>query len=137
VSSLSVDVRGRVRQIEIVVDFIMNLVWDLIRRVHGVELDVKLFDVQLLALVGQLLDSVSVLILRILVILELLFVLVLFILMLLLLLLEGSLTLLCACLILSDCHLTLMLQNRDSITPAANIIDTELDCLAHPAEDAP
>ena len=60
--SLARQVRWRVRQIEVVIEWVLDLVWNVDGWVVHVELFIELVDVQLLAFVLQLFDRLSVLI---------------------------------------------------------------------------
>ena len=104
-----VQIRRRVGQVEVVVDVLGHGTGDFDRRVHGVELNIEFLEVERLAFVGDLLEGVSVLVLRLLVVEVLLLVLVLLLLVLGLLLLEGCLPLLGARLVLCQRLLALEL----------------------------
>ena len=62
VDSLAREVRWRVGQIEVVIERVLDLVWNVDGWVVHVELFIELVEVQLLAFVLQLFDRLSVLI---------------------------------------------------------------------------
>ena len=67
-ASLSVNIRWRIRQVEVVVDVICHFVRDVDRGVVHVKVLVEGFNVHLLPLVLQLLDRLSILVCRVLLI---------------------------------------------------------------------
>ena len=72
--SLSTQIGRLIRQVEVVVDVLSDLVWNINRRVHRVEFDVELIHVQFLFVVGNLLNWLTILIRRFLLFEELLLV---------------------------------------------------------------